>query len=63
MKIGMDAYYLNKPKTSIGIFQYIILKNITKRNDLEIYIYLQMQSLRILKIMIMHISLHLILIS
>jgi len=39
MKIGMDAYYLNKPKTSMGIFQFNILKNIIKRNDLELYIF------------------------
>jgi hypothetical protein len=39
MKIGMDAYYLNKPKTSMGIFQYNILKNIIKRDDLELYIF------------------------
>lgn len=40
MKIGIDAYYLNKPKTSMGIFQYNILINILNNyNDIEFHIF------------------------
>jgi len=33
MKVAIDAYYLNRGKTSMGIFQYNLLKNILKLND------------------------------
>lgn len=39
MKIGIDAYYLTKANTSMGIFQDNILKNIINRSDLEFYIF------------------------
>ncbi len=40
MKIAMDAYYLNKEKTSMGIFQYNIIKSILKiNNDIELIIF------------------------
>lgn len=39
MKIGIDAYYLNKPKTSMGIFQYNILRNIINYKDMEFHIF------------------------
>ena len=33
MKVAIDAYYLNKEKTSMGIFQYNLLKNMVKMNN------------------------------
>ncbi|MEM5782647.1 MAG: hypothetical protein QXD43_05675, partial [Candidatus Aenigmatarchaeota archaeon] len=40
MKIGIDAYYINKPQSSIGIFQYQVLKNIINdHRDVKFYIF------------------------
>ena len=40
MKIGIDAYYLNRRKSSLGIFQYNLLKNVLNiNNNIEFIIF------------------------